>query len=403
MNYSLLNRIISHLINYLYLAYVLVWFPLARTQLLDVDGAGNIGLLIALLSLVVNLNNTAFQRLFYLDKSILIWGCWCIYVSIVWWIIGMNDTGAPSYTFLWVTVFMAFYSMIVSSYEIMHNTKRTTLLLMCFLIVYQIIGTYIELKTGVLDEDKRTFIIGNTLSLSACSLAFISCFSNMNKWLSTKKLIAIIIFASISIFLLSTRKAFVGIFIILFFWLISKYKLLTLKRIPLLLLFFYIIYEIIIYVIENTEIGQRFLLLEEENRFNTTDYGWLNFLGDRAYYYIEGWRLFLDHPIWGIGIRNFKAVVDGDYVIHSEYMVQLCECGIVGTLMFIMFYLSLFRRIWTTRRAVKWMFYSFISWMVFMLFIDVTAWTYQFSSFFVCFGIIIGVTKIANIKLISFF
>ena len=403
MNFSLLNRIISHLLNYLFLAYVLIWFPLVRTTLVSVDGAGNIGLLIALLSLGVNLNNSAFQRLFYLDKSILIWGCWCLYVSIAWSIIGMNDTGASPLTFLWVSVFMAFYSMIVSSYETMHNAKRITLLLVCFLIIYQLLGTYFELKTGVIDEERRIFIIGNNLSLSGCALVYIACFRNMNKWLNTKWLIGIIALAAVSIFLLSTRKAFVGLFIILFFWLISKYKLLTLRRTPLLLLAFYVIYKIVLYVIENTEIGQRFLLLEEENRFNTTDYGWLNILGDRAYYYIEGWKLFLEYPVFGIGLRNFKAVVEGDYVIHSEYMVQLCECGIVGTVLFIMFYFSLFRRIWVTRRAAKWMFYSFISWMVFMLFMDITAWTYQFSAYFVCFGIIIGVTKTANLRKVSFF
>ena len=396
MNYSLLNRIISHLINYIYLAYVLLWFPLTGTSLLNVDGAGYLGLLIAVISLGINLKNSVFSRLFFLDKTLLLWGVWALYVSITWYEIGLNDTRLPSLGFLWVFIFMAFYSMIVSSFEVIHNTNRTTLLILCFLLIYQVIGTYAEYTAGAIDEDSRQFIVGNNLSLSSCALVFVACFRNLNKWLNTTWLISIVAIAAASIFMIATRKAFVGLFIILFFWLLSKYKLLSFKRAPILLFSFYIIYKIILYVLSNTALGERFLMLEEDNVFNTTEYSWFNILGDRSYYYIEGWRLFLEHPVFGIGLRNFKSAMEGDYVIHSEYMVQLCECGLIGSLIFISFYVSLFRRVFYTRKVLKWLFYTFLSWMFFMLFIDLTAWTYQFSVYFVCFGIIIGVTKTAN-------
>ena len=396
MNFSLLNRIISHLINYIYIAYVLLWFPLTGTSLLNIDGAGYLGLFIAIISLGINLKNSVFSRLFFLDKTILLWGVWSLYVSVTWYEIGMNDTRLSSLGFLWVFIFMSFYSMIVSSFEVIHNTNRTTLLILWSLLIYQVIGTYAEFTHGAIDEDERAFIVGNNLSLSSCALVFVACFRNMNKWLNTTWLIGIVALAATSIFLIATRKAFVGLFIILFFWLISKYKLLTLRRLPLLFIFFYVSFQAVSYMLTNTWLGERFLALEEENRFNTTDSGWLNIFGDRAYYYIEGWRLFLDHPLFGIGLRNFKSEVEGDYVIHSEFIVQLCECGLIGLLLFFAFYITLFRRIFNTHKALKYLFYSLLSWMVFMLFIDLTAWTYQFSVYFVCFGIIIGVTKTAN-------
>lgn len=335
-----------------------------------------------------------FRNLLF-DKSILLWGAWAWYTAISWFVIGQNDTGLSIITFLWVFIFMSYYSMIVAAYEIMHNPKRTSLLVMIFLIVFQVIGTYSELRAGSYNEENRVFIVGNQLSLSGNVLVFIACFRNFNKWLRGRSLVVIVTLAAVSIFLIATRKAFIGLLIIIMFWLVAKYNLLKSKQLPIFIVLFILLYHGMFFVLGHTFLGARFQALEKESSiYNTTNIWWLNFLGDRAFFYIQGWLLFLKHPFVGIGLRNFRYITDSSYIIHSEYMVQLCECGLIGFTMFVMFYVSLFKRTVRIKRISKLNYYSLLSWLVYVLFISLTAWTYQSSDYFICFGFIIGVTNL---------
>lgn len=60
-------------------------------------------------------------------------------------------------------------------------------------------------------------------------------------------------------------------------------------------------------------------------------------VGDRLIYYVLGFRLFLKNPLTGIGMWNYKYVTDGVYPLHSEYMIHLCEGGLVATFLWTVF------------------------------------------------------------------
>lgn len=64
--------------------------------------------------------------------------------------------------------------------------------------------------------------------------------------------------------------------------------------------------------------------------------------GERMIYYIKGWEIFTEHPIVGIGLRNYQYYVNGIYPMHVEYMVHLAEGGIVAFILWISFLFSLF-------------------------------------------------------------
>lgn len=60
-------------------------------------------------------------------------------------------------------------------------------------------------------------------------------------------------------------------------------------------------------------------------------------VGDRLVYYITGWTLFLQSPITGIGMWNYRFITGGTFPLHSEFMVHLCEGGLIASILYVCF------------------------------------------------------------------
>jgi O-antigen ligase len=89
---------------------------------------------------------------------------------------------------------------------------------------------------------------------------------------------------------------------------------------------------------DHTVLGRRLNDIEETSKlYNKTNIAVFDLLGDRTYYYLKGWELFVKHPVTGIGLRNFRIKTGSKETMHSEYMVQLAEGGIIGSFLFILF------------------------------------------------------------------
>ena len=146
-------------------------------------------------------------------------------------------------------------------------------------------------------------------------------------------------------------------------------------------------------ILSNTLLGERlFDAATNTNLYNTTNSKFLELLDDRAIFYIEGWVLFTENPITGIGLRNFMVDFGYEHPIHSEFMVQISETGIIGTTLYIIFYISIIRLILKTRRnkSNSNVFPIMLGFIMTILFISLTSWTYEFSRYYVIFGLIIG-------------
>lgn len=72
-------------------------------------------------------------------------------------------------------------------------------------------------------------------------------------------------------------------------------------------------------------------------------------VGDRLIYYVLGFQLFLKSPITGIGMWNYKYAVDGVYPLHTEYMVHLCEGGLIAATLWLLFWIYI---IWGSYKYV---------------------------------------------------
>ena len=89
------------------------------------------------------------------------------------------------------------------------------------------------------------------------------------------------------------------------------------------------------YVLNNTFVGERMLNTNKQAEMYGLETGTiLDVFGDRGVYYYYGWKLFLEQPIFGIGLWNFRYISPLPFPLHSEYMVHLCEGGLIGIIVY---------------------------------------------------------------------
>lgn len=388
---------LSSKINYLFLAYVLVW-PVLNKTILPIDGADRIGQLLFFISLLLNVLEKNFLQTL-MRKPISLWFAWVMYVTMVWFWYGHNVTEVfesrpvPDITFVFTRFVTPFYAMLLAAYEM----RRSELQLLKWIISCYIIFIFLAAFCGtrnITDDGRVISSIGNELPLGAMSMFFVASYMNLQDKLKTRYAVILFIVAFICILLAATRKAFIGLLIISLFWLIARNKMYKPQKLFILIGVLAFLYLGVQYVMDNTALGERFAGTDDAAEiYNTSDIPILNFLGDRAIFYIMGWEIFLEHPWFGVGLSNFQIETGYPLPIHSEYIVQLCEGGIVGSIIFILFYLNILKCVVWVRKSNKdnfGLYLLFLSLFLTVLFINLTAWTYQFPHYFICFGLIIG-------------
>ena len=85
----------------------------------------------------------------------------------------------------------------------------------------------------------------------------------------------------------------------------------------------------------------------------------------------NGWKLFIESPIWGHGSNTFMELskLKGFPVYgpaHNEYLKHLAENGIIGFVVFLVIFYKIFQNVWhalgtTTRPWEKQLYLSYIS------------------------------------------
>jgi len=93
---------------------------------------------------------------------------------------------------------------------------------------------------------------------------------------------------------------------------------------------------------------------------------------ERAHYLREGFNVFAEHPLFGVGLNNFRVFLGG--YAHNNYLELLVGIGIIGTALFYTIYVLTIRNIYKMPNIkIKKYFYV----MVFILLaLDVATVTY---------------------------
>ena len=382
-----------HFINILFLGYVIIW-PLFSRSVAQLDGAGRIYMFLGALVMLLNFPNEKFRRVL---KSPI---CWIWLIWILYSVANNIRAGIPPpggislVSFVFVYLIIPFISMWIAAYEMMTRPRELMSSLMSISVLYLVWGLfYIMISPSTTERAGQ--ILGNEFALAALAIVAFACLSYSMSLIKGWTWVFLVLLSTMAIFLVATRKAFSGELILLFMFYISRNNKFTLGNVLKSLVMLLIAYWAISYVMENTMMGERFNTIEDEaEKYNTTNSWFLSLLGDRALFYIKGWALFLQHPLYGIGLNNFMTVTDYPMPIHSEYMVQLVENGIIGFIIYLFFVMALFkcsRRIQYIRlKGVA------LGWILCVLFISFTSWTYDMSIFFIVFGLILGIQKQKN-------
>lgn len=189
-------------------------------------------------------------------------------------------------------------------------------------------------------------IYATALGQTAAVACFYFVYNYMVNKITLQKIILYFFLSFVIIVLTQSRNslAMFGIAILSFVYIyVTKGK----KNTKILLLFIlgvaslFILYQYFInsdFAARMSEVSARH---ENSYQFNAYSTGTFfdDIVGDRLIYYVLGFVLFKESPLTGIGMWNFQYVTDTTYPLHSEYMVHLCEGGLIAVILWALFWI----------------------------------------------------------------
>ncbi|MBX3423887.1 MAG: O-antigen ligase family protein [Pirellulaceae bacterium] len=137
-----------------------------------------------------------------------------------------------------------------------------------------------------------------------------------------------------------SRGAMVGMMMLFFFWFVfCSATLFKGRQITALLILLGIgIVGVLLYdvILENTNLGRRF---QDLQRFEdgSTQLRWLLI--------VRGFEIFLENPIFGVGLGQFGIASGLDMYAHNELAELIATTGLVGTLIYYGAYFTTWRRL----------------------------------------------------------
>jgi hypothetical protein len=385
----------STLLNYAYLTLLLTQGFLS--YVLGFGGTYSAAMFLLGLSVFFALKSKHSYLSLMQTTPIVFWTLWVAYNFINWKLVGIVNVKGGTSQFVLSNFVYPIVTMSIVYYEGIINLKRTTLVVLVALAIYVFGGLLFQGLMGPVrqawDGSERVgTILGNALPLAACIMTFFSIFASMKGWISKKWLYILLVVSFASIIYVATRKALVGWCIMVVMSLFSGFDLRRPSNFFKFLLLTGVFLLAYNYVMEDTYLGERLINIEEQGKNNNVSgVKALNIFGDRATQYFLAWNLFLEHPFMGIGLRNFSVKADYPFVLHTEYMVQLCECGIVGASLYLLFMAGIISRIIRIYKHHARLFFVCMGGILCVLFVNFTAWTYNINTYFAMYGLILAI------------
>ncbi len=324
-----------------------------------------------------------------------VWGIWTIYTFVNWALIGLNPDGLFYINKFW-GLMRIYCFLAVLYYEASVDFDGAIKRLLIIFSVYAVIGLFIqesELITEGHNEGRIRTTLGNHFPLAMCAFAFVAIVGTVKGLLSKKLMYFVLGLVIFIIFQSATRKCLGAVSILVIFYILSQMKNKSPKTYIMTLVYSLVLYVGYNFVMDNTLIGQRLQSIDDDVYLNTVDIPvYLSFLGDRAYHYVLAWDMFLEHPWNGVGITNFMHLSILGMPPHTEYMTQLCEGGIIGSSLFLLFLYKIFRPLQNSFKinSDHSSLLLCLGGVGMVLFIAFTAWTYSGAHFFVIWALVLA-------------
>lgn len=389
-----MNR--RNLVNRVFLVYSIL-FPAFSILLNAFDKAGRFPFVLLIVCICLSLKDASFRKMLA-SKPVIFWVFWSIYSLINWFVIGNMPDDIPIWTFVLRHFIYPLMTMLLVYYEGCADLRTTTKMLIISYVIFLFMGLTMQSAgsgDGIGWDARGGAQLGNSLPLNACALAFLVCFAYLQKWIDYKILSIIIILCTLAILFTATRKAFVALGIILIFLGLAKTNIRKPSNILKFIGIVILIYVGAGYILSHSLMGSRMSNISDQAEvYNATNSVFLSLVGDRAIQYILSWDIFIENPLTGIGIKNFADYADFPYPLHTEYMVQLAEGGLLGTSLYICFIYGLVKSCAVTIKESSFSVGIIcLSGVLYILFINFTSWTFEPIEYWVVYGIILAYCK----------
>lgn len=363
------------------------WAPL-RDFYLKVDGANRILVFVTIIAFLLNISRKSFVNIVFKNSIVKIWTLWVVYAIINTAIQdGFGDQGVLFGSVLYIIAPLLTMQIVI--YEYLKNEKVVFKYLIPLIFITGLIYVANLTSISITTTRNRDVSFGNGEAILMTILIFITCLAYKKKYYTLKALSVVVSLSFFMIIFISTRKAFIASFFIIIVTVVSDFRF-NVKNIVLLFVFSISIYSGTKLVFDKTALGNRFMNIKEEGeRYNKSDLEILNYLGDRAVQYSTSPKYFLESPLFGIGLRNYVNKTPSKYKLHSELLVQLVELGIVGIFLYFVFNYKIALRLKKYKKNNNLFQFLLYGWIIIMFF-SISTWTYQFSKYFMLFGILIA-------------
>jgi hypothetical protein len=307
-------------LNLLFISLILLWQIIQLGILSGFDGKGRI---LFSLSFVCIITNVIYNRKNFFSGSIKWYFLWFFYALInTYFQFSSNYSNVDVFTFstsrliLPLTLILSIQSFEKKDLNKLLKYMQFVFFISILIILFNLSDINSTQRYGLEKFNAVEMVLYPVTLTILLSVRYI--FKQI-------KLINYIIMLIIPVFIIiltGSRMGF-GMFLIIIVGTIyinikNKYKYpLLMMIIPFLLL--YVGFQ---FLIENTYLGERLVSttssLEDSRLLYLVDGTVFQYIGDRGLFYILGWDLFLDNPIFGIGLLNFPLMNDYIiYVLHS--------------------------------------------------------------------------------------
>lgn len=368
-------------IEFLYMFVIIVWQPL-QLFILKVDAAGRTLILLTLILVINLIRKGNFKQVFFL-MPIPIWFIWIVYAFANTMQKGFSLPNTNEFIFFWSLCYpIVTMALIANKLKDPNELSRVFRVLVFAFTLFLVIG----ILNLSFDDDylgvKRLSgnINANDFGINAVTLIFIILLGLSHKIISKLLAVFISIFPVLCIFWSGSRTAFWGLNLLLLFYILGFTFKSKLKYTAFVIIAFVILLNLGKSILHITNVGERILIARELPEKTGTI--WDN-LGHRGLDYYNGWKSFKENPITGIGLHNWtksKYNPSGYFVLHTEFMVQLTECGIIGTILFFVFFAWFGKRILlrlTSRYSDRRILSIYMAGFCLLLLIASTSWIYN--------------------------
>ena len=258
---------------------------------------------------------------------------------------GYLNVQVESTFYRYLQVFIANFVLMITVYYAINNIREWKLAWMTIALVGLIVAIVSYFISPVDETDEYFRLSGITGNANGTAnyarvaiMALLIVLQFATKRLNKLLIWAIIIFLAYTVLLTASRSNFANVVFILGGYFAFKYF--NGWRLVLLLFILFIFGNLLLYLAE--QFLSDFYLFERLTRNDSVSGAVEN--EARLQIYALAWNYFLEYPLFGVGLNQFRYYSDGK-ITHTDFLDIFVQLGVFAGIVYVSIYVRLFNRI----------------------------------------------------------